>query len=193
MFKNMKNIVAMIALSILIISSPAWSLDSLIVNITRASVIVNPDDTNDMRALLQFDLPELLDTTKYVMVAELRFRINIPQQFDRLIKLRACPLTREWSPDNVGWNIPWDNAGGDFADTMRALGHVSQSGETEIKIDVAHLIQNYIRGYLPNHGLIVRQIGEPMRRFTLVPYNSPEPDDTIVQLAIYYVDMEPDN
>jgi len=161
----------------------------LIVNINQAAVMANPTDPTDVRALVHFDLPQDLDTTKFVTYAELRFVVNTTQRFERPIRLRVCPLTRAWSPDNIGWSGPWTNPGGDFADSIGCIGHIDSTGQFNVRIDVANIIQHYIRGYLVNNGLIICQHGNLRRAYGLTPNRNP--GGAVAQLAIYYVNLNP--
>jgi hypothetical protein len=151
----------------------------------------NPTDPTDVRALIRFDLPSILDTTKYVTYAELRIEVNTTQGFTRPIRLRISPITRPWTIGNIGWNAPWGHPGGDFADTIGSIGHIDTVGQFVVRIDIANIIQDYIRGYYPNHGLIIRQHGNLRRAFNLV--QNRYPGGAIAQLAIYYVDLDPDD
>jgi hypothetical protein len=171
-------------------ASPGYALDSLIVNINQAAAIVNPSDPTDVRALIRFDLPTELDTTKFVTYAELRFGVSVAQRFERPIRLKVSPLTRQWSPQNMSWGGPWNHPGGDFADTISCIAHMDSSGQSNIRVDIARIIQYFVRGNIPNHGLIIRQHGNLRRPYGVTPNRFP--GETIAQLAIYYVDMNPD-
>lgn len=188
-----KILIALMAMTIMVFTArPSHALDSLIVNINQAAAITNPEDPTDVRALLRFNLPTELDTTKFVTFAELRFRVNTPLNFERPIRLKICPITNTWSPTgNIGWNGPWTHPGGDFADTISCITHIDTCGQTYIKADVAHIIQYFIRGILTNNGLIIRQHGNLRRAFSMVTNRLP--GVAIAQLAIYYVDLDPDN
>jgi len=183
MLRNRKTMGIMIAMIIIVISSSAWGLDSLIINIDRANVIRNPDDNNDSRIILQFDMPEVLDTNTVVTFAELRFVINPNLQIDHPVKFYVHPISTNWDIQNADWHRPWVRAGGDFPDSIRSLGHLLQSEETELKIEVSRLIQTLVRNDLSNNGFIVRQQGLQMSPFSLLRRYS---NNCFAQLAIYY-------
>jgi hypothetical protein len=191
MFKNRIHILAMALILTALGIGPCYALDSLIANINQAAAIVNPADPTDVRALLRFDLPTELDTTKFVTYAELRFGVNTTGQFEHPIRLRINPLTSAWTPGNIGWSAPWSRSGGDFADTIGSIGHIDTVGQFVVKIDIANIIQDYIRGYYPNHGIIIRQHGSLRRAFNLV--QNRYPGGAVAQLAIYYIDLDPDD
>lgn len=188
MFRSKIFHLALVMTIIALVANSGHALDSLIVNINQAAAIVNPEDATDVRALLRFDLPTILDTTKIVTFAELRFVVNTPLAFERPIRLKICPITRNWSPTgNIGWSGPWIHPGGDFADTISCIAHIDTCGQTKIKAEVARLITYYIHYNLENNGLIIYQHGNLRRVFNMV--NNRLPGAAVAQLAIYYVDM----
>lgn len=188
MLRSIIFTLALVMTVVALMVNSSHALDSLIVNINQAAAIVNPEDATDVRALLQFDLPTEMDSTKIVTFAELRFRVNTPLNFERPIRLKICPITRTWSPTgNIGWSGPWTHPGGDFADTISCTAHIDTCGQTTIKADVARLIRYYIHGDLENNGLMIYQHGNLRRAFSMV--NNRLPGAAVAQLAIYYVDM----
>lgn len=188
MFGN-KASTCLVVIILVTLAAPCFALDSLIVNINQVAVMANPTDPTDVRELVRFDLPQQLDSTKYVTYAELRFNVNINRQIERPIRLRVSPLTSSWSPNNIGWSGPWSHPGGDFADSISCIGHIDTTGEFTVRIDVARIVQNYIRGHLSNNGLIIRQHGNLRRAFGLTPNRYP--GGAVAQLAIYYVSLNP--
>lgn len=190
MISKQKLAAAFISIVILIVASPAFCLDSLIVNINQACVINNPRNNDDARILFRFDIPNSLDSSCYVMVAELRFGVNIQQAFDRPIVMHANPITRDWLPENANWHAPWLQAGGDYLDSVRAVGYIRPNYGSALKIDLAHLIKDNIRGYRQNYGFIIRQQGDLRRAFALNRINLPGGGSAFAQLAIYYVDTD---
>jgi hypothetical protein len=165
-----------------------FALDSLIVNIDQVTTITNPEDSTDVRALLKFDLPSELDTTKIVTFAELRLRINILTGFEHPIRLRISPLTRAWSPTgNISWSGPWTRPGGDFADTIGCITHANTSGQASIKADISHIINDYIQSRVQNNGIIICQHGKLKRAYSMV--HNRLPGVAVAQLAIYYVNL----
>jgi len=189
MFKNKVKIALIAAASVMIMASLGLCLDSLIVNITEAGLMINPENSSDVRAVIGFDLPNSLDSTCYVMVAELRIAATVARQIDYPLSLRINPITTGWSSGNVGWTNPWSNAGGDFNDSLTAFGHIRQSGDSDTRIDVTRLIQIYKNGRIPNYGLLIRQAGNMMRAFSLRQISIPG-GNALAQIAIYYVDSD---
>jgi len=189
MSKNKMRIALLAAASVLIMASSGLCLDSLVVNITEAGLMINPENSSDVRAVIGFDLPNTLDSTCYVMVAELRLAPTVAQQIDYPLSLRVNPVTTDWSPENVGWTSPWTNPGGDTDDSLNAFGHIRQSRDSDTRIDVTRLIQIYKNGRIPNQGLLIRQAGNMMRAFSLRQISIPG-GNALAQLAIYYVDSD---
>jgi hypothetical protein len=133
-----------------------------------------------------FDLPNTLDSTYHVIVAELRLAATVAQQIDYPLSLRINPITTDWSSGNVGWTNPWTNPGGDFNDSLTAFGHIRQSGDSDVRIDVTRLIQSYLSGRIPNRGLLIRQTENLMRAFSLRQISIPG-GNAIAQIVIYYL------
>jgi hypothetical protein len=188
MFKITIKTTLIAAASVLILASPGLCLDSLIVNITAAGFMINPENSNDVRAVIRFDLPNALDSGCFISVAELRLAATVAQSFDYPLSLRINPVTTTWSAGNVDWTNPWSEPGGDYDDSLVAFGHIRESGDSDVSIDVRRLIQNYVSGRIANHGLLIRQTENLMRAFSLRQINIPG-GNTYAQLAIYYIDI----
>jgi hypothetical protein len=186
MFNNKIRITLITAASILILTSPGLCLDSLIVNITDAGFMINPDNPRDVRAVLGFYLPNILDSTCFVMVAEVRIAASVTQQIEYPLSLRIHPVTTDWSSGNVRWTSPWSNPGGDFNESLTAFGHIRWSGDSDVRIDVTRLIQIFKSGRIPNHGLLIRQTENLMRAFSLRQITVPG-GTAIAQIVIYYI------
>jgi len=186
MLKNKTRIALVAAASVLIMASPGFCLDSLIVNISNAGFMTNPENSSDIRAVIDFDLPNTLDSTCYVMVAELRLAATVAQQIDYPLSIRINPVTTDWSSGNVGWTNPWTNPGGDFNDSLTAFGHIRQSGDSDVRIDITRLIQSFKTGNTPNLGLLIRQVGNRLRPYSLRQISVPG-GNALVQMAIYYI------
>jgi hypothetical protein len=186
MLKNKTKIALIAAASVLIMASSGFCLDSLIVNISNAGFLVNPENSSDIRALIDFDLPNTLDSTCRVMVAELRVAATVAQQIDYPLSLRINPVTTDWSTGNVNWTNPWTNPGGDYNDSLTAFGHIRESGDSDVRIDITRLIQSYKIGNSPNYGYLVRQVGDQLRTYSFRQMNVPG-GNALVQLAIYYL------
>ena len=189
---NKRILIVWLALTaIMAMICPCLALDSLLININQAAFISNPDANNDTRMLIQFILPAELDSSKYITYAELRFGVSSPREISRPINLKVNPITRQWSPEGLQWNEPWTNSRGDFKDSIAAVGIISQSGQSYGKIEVSHLLMQYVHGLLPNFGLIIRQIGVFRQALSPVPRDAR--NNLMAQLAIYYVDLDPED
>jgi hypothetical protein len=173
----------------LIFTSSSWAIDSLVVDIDRGNLISNPRNPADTRFLLQFNMPEVLDTNCYVTYAMLKFDLNIDAEGNQPMSFYIHPLSRSWDVENVGWGSPWNREGGDFQDTLRAMGSLRIGDVPELNIDITHFLQCMIRRDIPNHGFIIRQYERTLRQFTVRPRND---NNSLGQLVIYYVRLEPE-
>lgn len=163
------------------------ALDSLIININRAAFLTNPEDNTDSRMFVQFNLPPSLDTSKYVTYAELRFGLTESHVNTRPLSIKVCPITREWVPERLQWNGAWTTPGGDFLDSISASGVIPQGNRSLGKIEISHLLMQYVRGSIPNCGFVIKQTG--LIRQSFVPTHFNANDNIAAQLAIYYIDM----
>jgi hypothetical protein len=189
MLKKRTKIALIAAASILIMASSGFCLDSLIVNISNAGFMTNPENSNDIRAVIDFDLPNTLDSSCRVTVAELRIAASVAQQIDYPLSLRINPVTTDWSFGNVNWMNPWTNPGGDYNDSLTAFGHIRQAGDSDVRIDVTRLIQSFKAGNTSNYGFLIRQVGEQLRTYSFRQMNVPG-GNALVQLAIYYFRLD---
>jgi hypothetical protein len=172
--------------TILMMTSSGMCLDSLVVNITDAGFMMDPGNHSDVRAVIGFDLPNTLDSTCWVTVAELRIAATVAQQIDFPLSLRINPVTTAWSQGNVNWVNPWNEPGGDYDDSLTAFGHIRQSGDSDVRIEVTRLIQGFLNGNVANYGLLIRQTEDLMRTFSLRQISIPG-GTTVAQIVIYYI------
>jgi hypothetical protein len=172
---------------ILALAFPARALDSLIVNISEAAIVVNPADQNDVRILLKIDQINTLDTNRVVMVAQLRSPVNIVNAPNHSILVRANPVAVDWNANSVTWNSPWTNAGGDLLEDLSVLGRLSTGDNQRMKLDVTRIIKRMVSGNIVNHGLMLRQIGAGRRPVTIINSSHPNGGNPLVELVVYYV------
>lgn len=179
-------IFAALAISLL---SAVSAMDSVTVDINAAAVIQNPENRSEVRLILRFDLPEMLDTNSYVTIAELRFNVVPVHEVEHPIIFCINPLSREWSMENVNWDTPWQCAGGDYIDSIEVAGFVPVDFTEGLRLDISNLIHGMINAYFPNYGLILYQQGPAFDQINVRRFDD---DNSLVQLVIYYLQSAPD-
>lgn len=172
------------------LSVSAWSLDSLTVDINETAAIVNPEDQNDVRILLKFESITSLDSNDVVIIAQLRSTVDLVNAPDRSILLQVVPLSTAWNANTVSWNSPWASSGGDLVEDLSISGRITNADSQNVKLDVTRIIQKTVSGRITNNGLMLRQVGDLKRQFTIRTLNSPNHSGPMVELVVYFIDRD---
>lgn len=123
------------------------------------SVISPPENTDidewGLRLLLNFDLPDWMDTV-IVSYSSIRVNIFFPNDgLDSLLTLAIFPVTTFWEPDRVNWEYPWHNLGGDYDSTFIQYYFLNTGVRENIELDVTPFVNAWLTGELNNNGLII--------------------------------------
>lgn len=136
---------------ILSLSSLVWA-DSLTVEITTGSVVVNEGQT-DARLLMSFDLPQELIGAKLVF-SELQLPILsiIP---DSTVLMAYChPLVITWDPGEISWSDLGDSLTPDIIGEDGTLYATSDEGTQGALFDITEIIRSWAENTIANNGLI---------------------------------------
>jgi hypothetical protein len=119
------------------------------------------------RILINVPLPQEVNDSNLVF-AELTFPITPQLACDSILRIDCYPVTSAWTPQNVGWSSPWQNAGGDY-DTSAApiLFAASESSTQQAYFDLTRVIISWLRNTRQNHGLIFMIPTQNLSRFAL--------------------------
>jgi len=123
-----------------------------------ASSIIAPESYDDstlgQRILIKFDMPEDI-SGKNVTRAHIKFRYNFPTfGSESSIAFKIYPITSIWESNQPDWD-DWDNAGGDFTNSV-GYSYAFELGEnTNLNIDVTDMVQLMVENELTNHGFIL--------------------------------------
>jgi len=180
-----KNVlIALTAIAILSLPSGlAWAAD-FSADITNFAMISNPDGEESARALLSFTLPDDY-IGKSVKSAKLYLPISITITDSSLANLAVWPVATAWTPENVSWTDPWNQPGGDVADSSYVLFATDDGSSRVIEIDISTIAAAWAQEWYPNYGLLVTLIQED-RHVLEVEQNQDWPDGVLARVEIVY-------
>jgi len=128
----------------------------VVIPVSDAAVITNPQSAAEVRSLMRFDLPEGL-TGVTVEFAVVEFRAAVSGSGEAgVLTLDVFPMTREWSGDAVAWGEGWDTPGGDFDATRHAVWTAAAGLSSVVRFDATEMVAGWVSGERRNCGLLVR-------------------------------------
>jgi hypothetical protein len=75
---------------------------------------------------------------------------------DRVIRLRAHPVTTPWNPGTVSWTAGWSRPGGDFDDNLYSVVEVDlRRGVGTVALDLTALVKEAVEGGMNTDGFIL--------------------------------------
>jgi hypothetical protein len=160
-----------------------WAADYS-TDITDFALIGNPDVSEAPRALLRFDLPQDL-SGKTVRTAKLLLPVSFALGDSELANLSVWPLATGWTPDNVGWDNPWNQSGGDVADSSYVLYPVDDASSRVIEIDISGIASAWAQGWYANNGVMVMSL-EPDVHYFYIEDNGDWPSGVRARVEITY-------
>jgi hypothetical protein len=128
----------------------------VVIPVSDAAVITNPQSAAEVRSLMRFELPEgLAGVTVEFAVVEFRAAVSGSGEAG-VLTLDVFPMTREWSGDAVAWGEGWDTPGGDFDTTRHAVWTAAAGPSSVVRFDATEMVAGWVSGEHPNFGLLVR-------------------------------------
>jgi len=115
---------------------------------------IYPDDYSTTRLLAGPQLP-FPDSAIIIDRAYLNLIVEPTAADTTFISVRLYPVTVDWNADNVTWDSPWTNPGGDFNDVNYSEYAITLPGQQEIQIDLTDLCMRWADGRLPYFGFII--------------------------------------
>lgn len=174
-----------IALLIIMLAGTATA-DENVVNINSAIVIRSPN-YGEFHVLMRPQI-KFPDTTMVVDRAFLNL-IASPQTDDRTyISIRLHPITTDWDGNNVSWDSPWTEAGGDIDEMFYGEHLIILPENQEIQIDITDLCMRWADGRLPYYGFLLKVSANSLSRFTVLRQNDSGPWATV---SIQYTPIPP--
>jgi hypothetical protein len=124
------------------------------------------DDYKGLRILAKFEIPDSILSSR-IITANLAFDADLPvEDADTTLWLTLAPITTDWDEQNVGWDTPWTNPGGDF-DTLETVSFFLNPTESGTHLmDIKKILRHMQKENLPNNGFIFipgRLNGKAMR------------------------------
>ena len=181
------SLLVFLALSIFVGFSQAMA-EEAVFNIDQTSTIY-PDDFSTTKILAKPQL-QFPDTTSIIDRAFLNLIVEPTAADTTFISVRLYPITTDWSADNVTWNSPWTNPGGDFNDVNYSEYAVTLPGQQEIQIDLTDLCMRWADGRLPYFGFMIE-----VADFSLAPLQfvfDHENNGGFGRIVISYTTMQPE-
>lgn len=113
-------------------------------------------DTSGLeRILFKIDL-EGIPETSVIDFAELFVPGFLPPNVEIVFGIEARRIARDWDANNVSWDHPWVNPGGDFDTTYCCLFTLDNKDVTKTHLDVTPIIKSMIEGEA-NYGVILKR------------------------------------
>lgn len=152
--------------------------DEVIIKVTKAAV-VKPDSLSfPNKVLLKFDLPSVLEGSR-IDYAKLRFKSD----FDSTLKymgIMVHPVTSDWTANSVltDQDVTYNRA---------KLSFIAVKQEAlEAELDITRMVKAWVKGSLPNKGIILRSIDKPNEAFNITPLDP----DMKAEVQIFYTGPE---
>ncbi|MGB2697432.1 MAG: DNRLRE domain-containing protein [Candidatus Zixiibacteriota bacterium] len=168
----------LIAILWIVILTGLVRADEVTIKITKAAV-VKPDTLSfPNKILLKFDLPSVLEGSR-IDYAKLRFKSD----FDSTLKymgIMVHPVTSDWIANSVlsDQDVTYNRA---------KLSFMSVKQETlEADLDITRMVKAWVKGSLPNKGIILRSMDKPDEAFNITPLDP----DMKAEVQIFYTRPE---
>jgi hypothetical protein len=68
-------------------------------------------------------------------------------------------VTSNWDEDTVTW-LSWTLLGGDFDNGVSYFTFIPNQKDCMLTMDITHLVQQWVEGTYPNHGLMLYSTGQ---------------------------------
>jgi hypothetical protein len=135
--------------------------------LTNEAVIANPVKSAQKRAIFDVSLPAILDSVD-LDVAELVVTVStISDSTDPLI-LTVAPVTDRSALENLGEVEDWVGNTEGFSTKYASIVPVTVTQESaEIRFDITPIVEMWLKGQMPNRGLVVRALSEEKSTFQL--------------------------
>lgn len=122
---------------------------------------VDSEAGKELRGLLQFDLAAIPFASR---ITNASLRLVVQQSQGAADTLNVHRLRAGWVEDEVTWldrtiDDAWASPGGDFDPTVAGQFEVSLSGP--VAVDITDLVQDWVSGKYPNHGLLLLAPSSP--------------------------------
>ncbi len=168
----MRKISLLAILAFVLVMTPAWSsAETINVPVQNLAVIYPPNNDPDLdhglRLLVKFNLPESLSTSR-ILFSEAFLPLPLTQFRDTTFSFGIFALNTSWDENDVDWNFPWINPGGDI-DSLQSFCRFFTIGDDSLILDLTDLTKNWLQDGRPNYGCLITTnfIHRPGLRFNI--------------------------
>ncbi|RKX20084.1 MAG: hypothetical protein DRP26_02310 [Candidatus Zixiibacteriota bacterium] len=184
MKSNHRNIVVVILAPLFLFVFMGFAAgDENIVGIENATVIQDPGN-GDYHILMRPEL-EFPDTTIDISRAFFDFEISPQTEDTTFISIRLYPITVDWDAENVSWDFPWSEPGGNFDEVFYGEFLIVSPSEQHIRLDITDLCMRWADGRLPYYGFLLGASRSSWHGFNLIRDGT----DPIATLTISYMSI----
>jgi hypothetical protein len=133
-----------------------WSL-SLEVNAGQVAEIRVSEESEDVRFLLSFEVPDTLED-KSIDFACVSFEADCAGA-EGGVSFQGFAVTRAWEAKTVSWDGPWDKAGGDWDKSLSAYWISEAGSDKTVELDVTEFAKRWVKEPSANFGIFVKVSG----------------------------------
>jgi hypothetical protein len=154
----MRNIVLFVILALVPVLIPTWSAaETINIPVHNLAVIYPPHNDSDLdhstRLLIKFDLPESLSTSR-ILFSEACLPLPLIQFRDTTFSFGIFALARSWDENDVDWDFPWVNPGGDIY-SLQVFCRFFTIGDDSLVLDLTELTRSWLQEGHPNYGCLI--------------------------------------
>jgi hypothetical protein len=154
----MRKIASFVILAFVSVLTPAWSAaETINIPVQALAVIYPPHNDSDLdhglRLLIKFDLPESLSTSR-ILFSEACLPLPLIQFSDTTFSFGIFALTASWGENEVDWNFPWVDPGGDI-DSSESFCRFFTIGDDSLVLDLTELTRNWLQEGRQNYGCLI--------------------------------------
>ena len=133
-----------------------WSR-SLELDAAQVAVIKPSEESEDVRLLVSFALPDSLEG-KSIDLACVSFVADCAG-VEGGVSFQGFAVTKAWDASAVSWESPWDRAGGDWDKGLSAYWISEAGSDKTVYLDVTDFARGWLKEPSKNFGIIVKISG----------------------------------
>jgi len=151
---------SIVALAVVAVWSAGACAHSLEVPLQGGTVVIKEGRRDVERGFLPMPVSKALRGIS-VDVAELVLTVSTEYDRDEPLLIAAFPATVSPGSRTGRWSPAWTSMSGGFDPEFGGLASMLETRESvEITIDVTAMVQRWLSGELPNHGVVLKSLSE---------------------------------
>jgi len=136
--------------------------------LTNETVITNPVNSAQKRAIFDVSLPAILDSVQ-LDVADLVMTVSTVSDSTDPIILTVVPVTDRSALESLEEVEDWVGNTNGFSTQSASIVPVTVTEESaEIRFDITPIVEMWLKGTMPNRGVVVRALSEEKSTFQLM-------------------------